>query len=146
MGRRRTSRCPDKETLERIAAGQAPGQAQGQTDTWRICETDQNVTHRWLKDGRLQAETEGSHGYEKLISNTAKIPGTGSRTSATVARVRMKVVPVVLGSMGMVTDLQKHLMRAELLNQEEVTTLMANVQREVLCGAVRIIKCHIATR
>ena len=39
---------------------------------------------------------------------------------------RVKVVPVVLGSMGLVTDLQKHLMKAELLNQEEVSTLMAN--------------------
>ena len=38
----------------------------------------------------------------------------------------MKVVPVVLGSMSLVTDLQKHLMKAELLNQEEVCTLMEN--------------------
>ena len=56
----------------------------------------------------------------------------------------MKVIPVVLGSMGLVTDLQKHLMKAEPLNQEEVSTLMANMQERSSAGPVRIIKRHMA--
>ncbi len=54
--------------------------------------------------------------------------------------------PSCHGSMGLITDLRSQLDRANIFDPKEITKLMGEMQREALCGAVRIIKRHMVTK
>ncbi len=80
--------------------------------------------------------TEKKRKYQALAADLAK----------RWKEYRIMVIPVVIGSMGLVTDLRSQLDRANIFDPKEITKLMGEMQREALCGAVRIIKRHMVTR
>ena len=57
---------------------------------------------------------------------------------------RAVVIPVVIGDLGVIESLRKHLKRSRLLSDVAIQRFMAEAQRETLCSAVRLIKRHLA--
>ena len=55
---------------------------------------------------------------------------------------RIEAIPVVVGDLGLVNNFRKHLKRSQIFSEAEISVLMRDVQREVLCSAVRFIKRH----
>ena len=58
---------------------------------------------------------------------------------------RIEVIPVVVGDLGIIGNLKNHLTRSGLLDDTAIKRVMKEMQTEVLCGAVRIIKRHMTT-
>ena len=56
---------------------------------------------------------------------------------------RIEVIPVVVGDLGLITNMRKLLKKSHIFREKEISRLMSDVQREVLCSAVRIIKRHM---
>ena len=56
---------------------------------------------------------------------------------------RADVIPVVIGDLGVVQNLNRHLRKANLWKRKEVDRLVSSIQREVLCGAVCIVRRHM---
>ena len=59
-------------------------------------------------------------------------------------RQKVIVVPVVVGTMGVVESLRSHLKKSNLLKTQEIDRLAAEIQREALCGTIRVVKRHFA--
>ncbi len=53
------------------------------------------------------------------------------------------VTPVVLGDLGLVAGLARHLGRSGVLKDEAIAGFMGHAQREVLCAAIQILKRHM---
>ena len=56
---------------------------------------------------------------------------------------RIQVYPVVVGDLGLVVGLKRYLQRTNLFETGEIDSLMQEIQREALCGSVRIIRRHL---
>ena len=56
---------------------------------------------------------------------------------------RIEVILVVVGDLGLITNMRKHLKKSHIFREIEISRLMSDVLREVLCSAVRIIKRHM---
>ena len=56
---------------------------------------------------------------------------------------RVVVVPIVIGSLGTLRSLRQNLNGLALFTQREVNRLAKELQFEVLCSAVRIIRRHL---
>ena len=57
---------------------------------------------------------------------------------------RVKVVPIVLGDLGLVGGLQTQLKRADFISPKLAKHFVREAQREVLCSAIRIIHRHFS--
>ncbi len=55
------------------------------------------------------------------------------------------MVPVVIGDLGQIKGLKRHLTRNGLLSKKEAKVTAATLQREALCATVKIIKIHMTT-
>ena len=53
---------------------------------------------------------------------------------------RIEVIPVVVGDLGLITNMRRYLLNSHIFREKEISRLMSDVKREVLCSAVRIIK------
>ena len=72
--------------------------------------------------------------YQELAADVAKRePG-----------YKVNVVPLVVGDLGVVHSLRAGLKRIGLLSDTEAGRLMAKMERECLCGTVRILRRHFA--
>ena len=76
-----------------------------------------------------EREREKSGKYEELAADLARY-----------WEYRVTIVPVVIGALGTVANLRKHLGRANILNKEQIEKTMADIQREALCAAVQMIR------
>lgn len=82
-----------------------------------------------------EREKEKRHKYQELASDLSRQwPG-----------YQISVIPVVVGDLGLITRLRGHLERAGIMTRDQIRTLMGEVQREVLCAAVKIVKRHMTT-
>ena len=52
----------------------------------------------------------------------------------------VKVIPVVIGVLGTMINLQNHLRNSGLLDEKQLTHLVSSMQRETICSTVGIIK------
>ncbi len=59
---------------------------------------------------------------------------------------RVKVVAVVVGTLGLICDLEGSVGKMEVFSGSETVALAANLQREALCGSIQIIKRHFAIK
>ncbi len=76
------------------------------------------------------------HLVQKLeAEKKAKSSGFGNP----MAGYGVTVTPVVLGDLGLVVGLVRHLGRSGVLKDEAIAGFMGHAQREVLCAAVQII-------
>ena len=74
----------------------------------------------------------GREEYETLVADLAKYRD-----------YRVTVVPMVIGVLGTITNLRRHLGRAEIWNRNQIEKTMGDMQRETLCAAVQIIQRHM---
>ncbi len=89
------------------------------------CAWDPGVTRR---------EEQKLAKYQELAADLAKqCPGK-----------RVKVVPVVFGALGSVTNIRKRLRTSQSLSQEAIMEIVREGQRETLCSAVRLVKRHMS--
>ena len=56
---------------------------------------------------------------------------------------RVHVFPVVIGNLGLIRGLRRHLETSQVMSNAEIHNFMGHAQREVLCSAVKIIKRHM---
>ena len=81
----------------------------------------------------VKRELEKRNKYARLKADLAKQwPG-----------YTVVVIPVVVGDLGIVSDLREHLRRAKLLTGQEIWKLAVQAQRITLTSAVQIIKQHM---
>ena len=57
---------------------------------------------------------------------------------------RVLVVLVVVGTLGLVRDLRTHLKRTGLIDPAKMTGTIGNLQREAICGGVKMLRRHMA--
>ena len=82
----------------------------------------------------MKREREKRCKYQELAANLARrYPG-----------YRIKAVPVVLGELGAVDGLRRHLGESQLFTDVETTGLVKVMQREVVCCSTRILQRHHA--
>ena len=88
----------------------------------------QRVTGHGIDPPRLQNHRAK---YDRLAADLARNWG-----------YKVIVVPVVVGDLGTVTHLRRHLNRTGLMNREQITRTIGDLQRETLCAGVQILKRH----
>ena len=80
-------------------------------------------------------EKEQADKYDRLAADLAQHWG-----------YRVIVASIVIGDLGTIVGLRRNLTKACLLTAEQISNMMAGLQRETLCGAVHIIKRHCVGR
>ncbi len=75
-------------------------------------------------------EVEKKQKYQDLAADLTK----------TYPGFKVVVTPIVLGDLGTIGDLKKHLNTGRIMNAQQINKF---VQREVLCSAIHIIRRHL---
>ena len=88
--------------------------------------------------GVAERERQKSSKYQELAADLHQ-----QKKGNEQRKYRVKVTPVVVGTMGLVCGLHEHLMGSGLLQRGQADKIVEELQREALCGLVRIIKRHM---
>lgn len=82
---------------------------------------------------------------ERFQEKADKYRGLGADLANTYKNYAVTTIPVVMGSMGLVAKrLKVELRKAKFLTHKSIDRLISNMQREALCGSVRLIRTHLA--
>ena len=119
----------------------------------QVCPTDRVVTEARpdmvvrLKEAKRLLILEVACAWEPLITaREIEKRGKYQNLAADLARqnpgYQTSVVPVVIGDLGTVGRLRQHLRDSKLMEPTEVDGLVRSLQRETLCGSVKLLKRH----
>ena len=82
-----------------------------------------------------EREREKSNKYRELAADLAtQHPGW-----------KVDIIPVVVGSLGTLRNFREHIVRLKLFTKREILRLTRDVQFEVLCFGVRLIRRHFSS-